>query len=122
MNKFEKVQTLTWKIPGIIFIDIQLLDELDGERLLLNLPLQVKPNQLLISGMKSKPGKHDFLQFISIISLLHIFGKLILASHSNALMESKLLPKKKKGAILRWVRKIVILTSSSSSSSSEKLI
>lgn len=62
---------LTWKIPWIEFIDVELLDELDRERALLDLPLEIKPNKLLICWVKTKPWQHHFIYFI-LISCTHI--------------------------------------------------
>ena len=45
---------LTWEIPWIILVDIQLPDELDRERLLLDFSFKVEPDELFICWMKSK--------------------------------------------------------------------
>lgn len=61
---------LTWKIPGIIFINVDLLNQFNGEKPLLNLSLEVKPNKLLISWMEAKTRQHHIINFIHLIILL----------------------------------------------------
>jgi hypothetical protein len=52
---------LTWQIPRIKLVDVQLPDELNGDRLLLDLLLEVETNQLFIGWMESEPGKEDLI-------------------------------------------------------------
>lgn len=66
-----KINHLTWKIPGFIFVYINLLNELNGQRPLLNLSLEVKPNKLLIGRMESKTRHHHIIKLVNIILLFH---------------------------------------------------
>lgn len=64
---------LTWEIPRIIFVDVQLPDELNGDRLLLDLLLEVEADQFFIGRVKPEPGHEDLIWpvHVDIISGLH---------------------------------------------------
>lgn len=47
-----EVTNLTWEIPWIILVDVQLPDELNGKRLLLDFPSKVESDELFIRWMK----------------------------------------------------------------------
>lgn len=38
LNKWRSKRDCTWKIPWVIFVDVELSDELNGEWAMLNLP------------------------------------------------------------------------------------
>jgi len=63
----------TWKIPGVIFVDIELSYELNGERVVLNLPLQVEAYELFVGWMKPKSGQQYILHFLItvVVSISH---------------------------------------------------
>lgn len=64
----------TWKIPWVVFVDVELSYELNGERIVLNLPLQVEAYKLFVCGMKPKSGQQYFFHFlISIVTSLSHF-------------------------------------------------
>lgn len=62
---------LTWKVPWIIFVDINLFDEFNFERLLFHLSLQIKPNKFFICRVESKARKHNFFTLFGIIRVLY---------------------------------------------------
>ena len=46
---------LTWQIPWIKLVDVQLPDKLNGDRLLLDLLVEVETNQLFIGRVEPEP-------------------------------------------------------------------
>jgi hypothetical protein len=52
---------LTWEIPWIILVDVQLPDELYGQRFLLNLSLEIEADELFICRMEPKTRKKDLI-------------------------------------------------------------
>lgn len=78
---------LTWKIPWIELIDVELLYELDRERALLDLSLEVKTNKLLICRVKTKPWQHHFIYFI-LICCTHITATTSLLIHTTLFSSS----------------------------------
>lgn len=54
----------TWKIPWIVFVDINLFDELNTEWFLVNLSSKIEPNKFFISWVEAKPRKRNFFFII----------------------------------------------------------
>uniref|UniRef100_A0A0D9YY68 Uncharacterized protein n=1 Tax=Oryza glumipatula TaxID=40148 RepID=A0A0D9YY68_9ORYZ len=52
-----EVTNLTWEIPWIILVDVQLPDELNGKRLLLDFPSKVESDELFIRWMKPEASE-----------------------------------------------------------------
>ena len=77
----------TWKIPWIIFVDVNMFDELKTNGFILHLPPEVKPHKFFISGMKAIPRKIVCIVLLTVITwithhhLLH-FHFFCLASSS----------------------------------------
>uniref|UniRef100_A0A0E0CRG3 Uncharacterized protein n=1 Tax=Oryza meridionalis TaxID=40149 RepID=A0A0E0CRG3_9ORYZ len=56
-----EVTNLTWEIPWIILVDVQLPDELNGKRLLLDFPSKVESDELFIRWMKPEASCLPFV-------------------------------------------------------------
>jgi hypothetical protein len=70
--ELKRKKGITWKIPGIVFVDIDLLDEFNSDGFLLNLPVKIKPNELFISWMKPKSWQYCiFTQFLTCTTTTH---------------------------------------------------
>ena len=52
---------ITWEVPWIKLVDVQLPDELNRDGLLLDLLLEVETNQLFIGRMEPEPRHEDLI-------------------------------------------------------------
>lgn len=57
---------LTWEIPGVVFVNVQLPDELDREWALLDLPFQVEQHELFISRVETEPRQYHLLHLLTL--------------------------------------------------------
>ena len=73
---------ITWKIPGVVLVDVDLLDDVNTEALLLHLPRKVEAQELLVRRMEPEPRKHQIIifssDFHSAATLLDPFRRLLL--------------------------------------------
>jgi hypothetical protein len=65
------MESLTWEIPWIILVDVQLPNELNGHRFLLNLSLEIKAYELFICRMEPETWKKNLIRLVHISSLIH---------------------------------------------------
>jgi hypothetical protein len=72
-----------------VLVDVDLLDDVDAEALLLHLPREVEPHELLVRRMEPEPRKHQVvvILFVSAGTLLDPFQCLRLL-HGRLLIRS----------------------------------
>lgn len=68
---------LTWEIPGVVFVNVQLPDELDREWALLDLPFQVEQHELFISRVETEPRQYHLLHLLTLNWRSHLDWMLI---------------------------------------------
>jgi hypothetical protein len=64
------MEMLTWEIPWIILVDVQLPNELNGQRSLLNLSPEVKAYELFICRMEPEAWKKNLIWLVRISSVV----------------------------------------------------
>jgi hypothetical protein len=58
---------LTWKIPGVMLVDVDLPDDVNSETLLLYFPLQIEPHELQVGWMEPEAREHQVILFVFLL-------------------------------------------------------
>ena len=72
----------TWKIPWIMFVDINLFDEIKTDWFLLNLPAKIKRHKFFVCWMESKSWQWNFILLTTTLLTHH---HLLLHTHTISL-------------------------------------
>lgn len=73
---------LTGKIPWVVFVNINLLDEFKADGSLLNFPAKVKAHQFFVRRMESESRQRDLLLAVAYFRSIHIhYYRSLMISH-----------------------------------------